>query len=694
MLTKLLKSLLQEYHTSRMARFAAWVLAYGGALWLTERLMRSSGGAPGLLWFVFWVALVVAAAYYFVRFVRFIRERVLWRLRSRLIVTYLFIALVPIILIFVLIAIGAFILNGQLAAYLLASKLREHFAELEQVNRVVLHEARLKSESSRQTALDQIKKFYLSQLVEHAASYPHLEITVRLGPQAQAFLLNGKPLQNPVTVPSWLQREEFAGIVMDNGQVALRSVDRTQTAGGELILILSQPFTPELLDQVGEGIGPVGVVTTAPLDRTGKIGSTGLTVKTPQGTYLQSASVHSKSVRLPDPVSWFDFTVFGASTLDPVYWGGEKEERLEQPVFVYGSSRIIALNRRLLATLGDYSRVYVFAFKVVAVFFLIIEGFAMFIGYRLTRSMTQTVDRLYDATERVKKGDFSYRISIPSHDQLGALCEAFDNMTASVEGLLRESQEKLRLESELEIAREVQTRLFPLEAPELPGLKLYGACKAARSVSGDYYDFLRLGENRIAMVLGDVSGKGISAALLMAAIQSALRAQFYDGFAQCSSQPGSVSTGDVVARLNRQLVENTPVEKYVTMFFAQYDAGTRKLTYTNAGHLPPLVFRRNQLVRLETGGTVVGLFASMPYEQGEIQLEPGDLLLAFTDGITEPENTYGEEFGEVRVVEAVRRAIHASPEALVEEIYRSVNDWTGSPELQDDMTLLVAKATG
>jgi sigma-B regulation protein RsbU (phosphoserine phosphatase) len=267
-------------------------------------------------------------------------------------------------------------------------------------------------------------------------------------------------------------------------------------------------------------------------------------------------------------------------------------------------------------------------------------------------------------------------------------------MTASVERLLRESEEKLRLESELEIAREVQAQLFPRSAPEVPGLALYGVCKAARSVSGDYYDFLKLGENRVCLVLGDVSGKGISAALLMAAIQSALRAQFYDGFGPTSgSHTLALSTAEVVSRLNLQLYENTPREKYVTFFFGVYDAATRTLTYTNAGHLPPVLLRRGKVERLRVGGTVVGLFSPITYEQAEIQIQPGDLLLAFTDGITEPENIYGEEFGEDRMLEVVRRALNASPRILVEEIYRSVSDWTGSPELQDDMTLVVAKAS-
>jgi phosphoserine phosphatase RsbU/P len=315
------------------------------------------------------------------------------------------------------------------------------------------------------------------------------------------------------------------------------------------------------------------------------------------------------------------------------------------------------------------------------------------ISWRLTRSITTTVDKLNVATERVKAGDFTHRINLPARDQLTALGEAFDGMTASVERLLKESLEKTRLEGELEIAREVQNRLFPQSAPDVAGLHLYGLCKPARTVSGDYYDFLRLSEGKVALVVGDISGKGISAALLMATLQSALHAQFYDG------QPGSIlplaapsATAEVVSRLNRQIYASTPREKYVTLFYGVYDSASGKLTYTNAGHLPPVLFRQNRILRLEGGGTVVGLFPAARYEQIEVQIEPGDLLLAFTDGMTEPENSFGEEFGEERLLQVATRALAAPPEVMMDEIYRSVSDWTGSPELQDDMTLVVAQA--
>jgi sigma-B regulation protein RsbU (phosphoserine phosphatase) len=693
MLMKGLELLLHEYRTRRFARFTAWVLAYGAALEAANRLTRAEGGVPDLLWVIFWVCAVVSGVYYLARLLRFIRSRLLWRLQRRLVVAYMLIGVVPISLILALVLLGAFIINGQFAASLVVMRLHDHFDEIEQVNRVVLHQARYGGQKSPPVMLEGIRKFYVTELVDYTKSYPGLVITLHLGDVTRSFLLDGKPAENPAVVPSWMNGAEYANIIVDHGQLALRSVERTKTPAGDLTLVLSQPFTPQLLDLVGEGIGPVDVVLTKQVESRAAAGAKIVFDSGPEGGYVPGNSISSKVVKLPDPVNFMDFIVFGASSLDPIFWGGDKEEKAGGPAFVLVYSRIFALISRLLATLGDYSAIYVFLFKAVAIVFLVIEIAAFLIGIRMTRTMTRTVDTLYDATERVKAGDFSYRTNFPSHDQLTALGDAFDSMTASVERLMQESQERLRLQSELDIAREVQRQLFPQTVPKVPGLDLYGVCKAARSVSGDYYDFLKLDEHRVGLVLGDVSGKGISAALLMAAIQSALRAQFYNGSGGSqSSTPAQLSTARVVDRLNRQIYANTPLEKYVTFFFAVYDARTRNLSYTNAGHLAPILFRDGKIERLRIGGTVVGLFPSPTYEVGEIRLEPHDVLLAYTDGITEPENTYGEEFGESRLLDVARGMMNSSPEVLVTEIYRSVDEWTGSPELQDDMTLLLARA--
>lgn len=700
MLRRVLESLRREYHDHRMARFAVWVIAYGIALWVVDRFGR---GTSTFLWFLFWVTALPTGGYYLFRLQSYVRRRVMWRLRRRLVAAYVFIGMVPIALILVLVWLGLFILSGQFAAFLVANRLSHSSDQLRHLNRAVTHLAEISTETTPRALADYLQKLYVREFHLRPSNYPSLEVTLRVGTEVRAFFLDGRPIANPVTIPSWLGDAEFAAIVSDQGRFQIRAVEFAQTRAGPLRLVLSQPIAPALLDQVGEGIGPVGIVTGKSTGsavtfqmgqaNTGGPAAGGSLMSAPDGRPNPGSAITSQHLVIPPPANSFDFKVYGTSVVAPVVWGGDQERKSEEVLLVYVTSRVFSLSHELLSTLGELSSVYVTIFYVVASIFLVIELISLVIGIRLNRSITVTVDRLYEATERVKRGDFSHRVGLPPTDQLSALGAAFDGMTASVERLLQESLEKTRLEGELEIAREVQRQLFPQLMPDVPGMELHGVCKPARVVSGDYYDFLPSPREGVALVLGDVSGKGISAALLMASIQSALHAQLHDGNAGGEFAGDHVVMPDeVVRRLNNQLYESTPREKYATFFYGVYDGSTHRLSYTNAGHPPPALFRRGRIERLTVGGTVVGLFPSILYEQGAIELEPGDVLLAFTDGMTEPENSYGEEFGEKRLFEVARRCLTCSAEQMVDELYRAVNDWTGSPELQDDMTMLVAKA--
>ncbi|MEO8026517.1 MAG: PP2C family protein-serine/threonine phosphatase, partial [Bryobacteraceae bacterium] len=278
------------------------------------------------------------------------------------------------------------------------------------------------------------------------------------------------------------------------------------------------------------------------------------------------------------------------------------------------------------------------------------------------------------------------------------LSSSFNRMTENLEQLLVVAKEKERLQSEIEIAREVQSQLYPRSVPESKTLRITAVCHPARMVSGDYYDYQTVRDTRIALAIGDVAGKGISAALLMATLQSSLHAQLQhvvDGMAL--SAPGATTgtvplcASNLVSRLNVQLFNTTSPEKYATFYFAIYDETTGMLSYTNAGHLPPILVRQGEATRLDVNGTVVGAFPFSNYEESRFELLPGDLLVGFTDGITEPENEYGEMFGEERLVEIVSRNSYKSDAEIVSTVMDSVLKWTGSPELQDDMTLMLAR---
>lgn len=241
-----------------------------------------------------------------------------------------------------------------------------------------------------------------------------------------------------------------------------------------------------------------------------------------------------------------------------------------------------------------------------------------------------------------------------------------------------------RASHELDIAREVQVRLFPQMMPPLQTLEYAGACVQARVVGGDYYDFLDLGPGRLGMVLADISGKGIAAALLMANLQANLRSQY------------AVALDDLhklLQSVNRLFFENTPDDRYATLFFADYDDASRRLRYANCGHNPPLLIRASGVVeRLGATATVLGLFQEWQCEIQEVLLHPGDALVLYTDGVTEASDANGEEFGEHRLLEILLAERELSASGLIAHIQAVVQRFTGQGPQADDLTLIVAKA--
>jgi serine phosphatase RsbU (regulator of sigma subunit)/catechol 2,3-dioxygenase-like lactoylglutathione lyase family enzyme len=262
----------------------------------------------------------------------------------------------------------------------------------------------------------------------------------------------------------------------------------------------------------------------------------------------------------------------------------------------------------------------------------------------------------------------------------------FDFITREIEAERRRVTEKLesdrRATQELEIAKQVQARLFPQMLPPMETLDYAGSCIQARQVGGDYHDILDLGRGRFGLVIGDISGKGIAAALLMANLQANLRSQ-------CAIALDDLER--LLCSVNRLFYENTSESSYATLFFAEYDDQTRRLRYVNCGHLPALVLRQDGAVeRLASTATLVGIFPEWDCSIAECQLSAGDSLALYTDGITESFNDAGEEFGELRLIDALRRHLDLAPQAVIASIVDEVR--TFSPHEQfDDITLIVAK---
>ncbi|MBV9300512.1 MAG: SpoIIE family protein phosphatase [Acidobacteriaceae bacterium] len=275
----------------------------------------------------------------------------------------------------------------------------------------------------------------------------------------------------------------------------------------------------------------------------------------------------------------------------------------------------------------------------------------------------------------------------------------------SYEGLNRELEEQRRAHTErleaerhrieeLETAREVQARLFPRTQPYFTGLKYSGVCIQARQVGGDYYDFLDLGRERLGLVIGDISGKGTAAALLMANLQAHLHNQCAMYWRRPFTPFALEQPQRFLTAVNRLFGENTTESRYATLFFAEYDDRTRGLRYANCGHPPGMLLRRdNKLERLDSTSTVLGLFKDWDCGVGECNLYPGDTLALYTDGLTEACNAEGEEFGEERVVEALERGRDLPSEALLGSLVDDVRQFSPS-EQHDDITLVIARCMG
>lgn len=259
------------------------------------------------------------------------------------------------------------------------------------------------------------------------------------------------------------------------------------------------------------------------------------------------------------------------------------------------------------------------------------------------------------------------------------------------EAIAQEAAQKERLNRELEIAREVQERLFPQELPKIEGLDYYGACRPALGVGGDYYDFLELPGKKFGIAIGDISGKGIGASLMMASLQASLRGQTIH-FKE--------ELGDMMKQINELLYEASTSNRYATFFYSQYDPQSKKLIFVNAGHNPPVLLRPKndektefEIIKLEDGGAVVGMLPSMLvfYKQGEIELQKGDLIVGSTDGITEAMNPHEEEWSEEAMIEELKNVYDKSSEEILNHIVAKADEFANGAKQHDDMTLVVIK---
>ena len=709
---------------TRVAWAVLYVLALDLLLFAVQR--ATSRVRPGISsslegWVIFLSALAILLLS--ILGFRWMRAHLLWRLRNRLIVTYIFIGVIPVFLLLVISLTSLYLFARQFAGFVVTSDVSTHLHSMEASNRAIARS--LVNQFERTGKSDAT---IVAPVRPRRPEWMRREVCVwyRDQPQANCTGPEGSPA---LTFPSFITGD-FAGVVRDHGALYLRVATIVTAEPESLRVVTSEPLDKNLIEQIAGDLGritfsadtqdsaPPNPAAPSPEQSNKKAKSDQGSSQAADGKlYLSDAF---SAGRVPTATGMLDWQISFSLPVQVIDWTTGNAQR--EGALAGIETRPSILYARLFGALGDYAKGIEYILFSIAVVFAIIELLALWIGTKLTRSITSSVADLYGATTHINRGDFSHRIAVKSNDQLAALATSFNSMTASIERLVLEQKEKQRLQNELAIAQEVQAQLFPKEISQLESLEVHGFCRPARTVSGDYYDFLKLNSGKMIFAVGDISGKGISSALMMATIHSAVRAYSIEGIPllreletpetvsarQCDSPslglttgrgtivsdtPGAeVSPAVLLGLLNHQLYDSTPESKYATLFLGIYDAATRRLTYSNGGHLPPILLSEDGSTSLlDCGGSVVGLLDNMDYREATVQLRPGDVLIGYTDGVTEPESDYGE-FGEERLIQIVQENRHLPLTRITEIVTAAVDDWIGDNEQPDDVTLVLARA--
>jgi sigma-B regulation protein RsbU (phosphoserine phosphatase) len=715
----------------RIARLACYLAGMAGVLFALQKLLglfarswgEHLGGWVGFLTFL-------AGVLFFILGFRWVKRRILWRLRNRLIVTYIFIGVIPAVLLVAMAFITLYGLAGQFAVFVVTSEIHSQLRGLEAANAAVSNELAARLERGEPPNAES-----LAGLRKRDPAWNRRQVCAWYGdkPLPLCNEFKGTALGRPGFV-----KDRFRDLVREHDELHLRVCSSILVGTSQLTVVTSEPFDKELVGNIAANLGEITLyasgitldqapskpkrasgesagepasasrvtVSIAPDKANGAIA---VSSSKPGGQTEQQVLHPTFSVgALPAATSSFDREITFGTPLAIVDW--KTGEQAPVGAMLQVATRPAVLYGHLFAALGEFVQGVAYILVGVAIFFSIIELIALIIGTRMTRTVTAAVAQLHDATKHVDRGDFSHRIPVKSSDQLAELAISFNSMTASIEKLILEQKEKQRLENELAIAQEVQAQLFPRQVSELESLEVHGFCRPARTVSGDYYDFLTASSHKLILAVGDISGKGISAALLMATIHSAVRAYSVENLPQMREPVAvgavagagrvmaawpegvEVSPGALLSLLNHQLYESTPPEKYATLFLGVYDGRSHHLTYSNGGHLPPILIARDGSIRrLEAGGTVVGLFDNMTYAEGAVEMHPGEIFLAYSDGVTEPENDFGE-FGEQRLIDLVRDNRELPLPEISQIVTLAVDNWIGDNEQPDDVTLVLARA--
>jgi sigma-B regulation protein RsbU (phosphoserine phosphatase) len=654
------------------------------------------------------LALLFALAYGITRFVVWSKRRLLWRVRRKLILSYVFVGVVPALLVITFFLLAGLILAFNVSSYLVQSRVRNLTDQARFLAQTVqLEVQRAGSAAAVAEALDRRQS-------STELRYPFISISVvpvanlacEVEPAQAARVPKALPiplpavaggwehLPPPQTLPKWIRCEGFSGLVAYNAasstsapdqnyqtRLVMRAVALPEVPNPAWAVILDMPLSTTIEERLQQETGiRIGEIT-AFLAR----GVQPVVGQPIEDRPLEQDEGPTLSL---NHARWVVF-------LDHVDWETGEPERASAGIVINTFDIYDRISVVSPVGIGqmNFGQLLLLVLALVGALFLIIQVVALAIGVVLARQITGAVHDLFTGTQHVRAGDFGHQIPVRARDQLGELAESFNLMTGEVTTLLGEMAEKGRLEQEMFAAREIQQKLLPTGPVKTTGLLVNAFCEPAREVAGDYYDFLPITDSILGVLIADVAGKGLAAGLYMAQLKVIVQS-----LSRLHHEPKAFLTA-----VNRVVSANLDGKSFITMTYGVIDVERREMTFARAGHCPLIHVPANQPAGMRKArmlipdGLVVGLqiddgtmFDNLLQEQ-TIAVEPGDLIVWFTDGISETMNEAFDCFGEHRLAQVVEQYAHLPFDQLRSYILAELRAFAGGADQHDDMTMILMK---
>jgi sigma-B regulation protein RsbU (phosphoserine phosphatase) len=655
------------------------------------------------------LALIFACAYGVTRFAFWARRRLLWRVRRKLILSYVFVGVVPVLLVITFFLLAGLLLFFNVSSYLVKSRLRSLTDQAQFLAQTTVAELQpMPTSAAFVETLDR-------RLAAIETRYPFVSLaivpvgglTCPVEPARAARAPRTVPvtlprtagpwghLDAPIVLPKWITCDGFSGLIAYNvlptaadpqshTRLAMRAVAFPDLPNPTWAVVLDLPLSQVVEQRITDETGiRVGEVTALPFgSRESVVPVAGRPIEAIAADPLgreQTLSLTSQRW-----VAFLDYTDWGS--------GEQSGATLAMRINAWAIyDRLSAAS----ASVGEmnFGQLLLTVLALVGGLFLIIQFVALVIGLLLARQITGAVHDLFTGTQHLRNRDFVHTIPVRARDQLGELADSFNAMTGEVRTLLGEVAEKGRMEQEMHAARDIQQKLLPPAPRNLNGLSLAAFCEPAREVAGDYYDFLPITETMLGVLIADVAGKGLAAGLYMAQLKVIVQS-----LARLHHEPR-----EFLIAVNQVVAQNLDAKSFITMTYGVFDLERREFTFSRAGHCPlihvpgaaPAGLRHAQV--LAPDGLVVGLkidegemFQSM-LEERTVALAQGDLVVLFTDGISETMNEAFDCYGEARLSKVIEQYAHLPFDQLRSYILAELRAFAGSADQHDDMTMIMMR---